>query len=161
MSSTYTHIAILDPTTHIENTQHWPMSSTYTPIAILDPTTHIDNTQHWPHVQWVQSYHYIRSHHPHREHTALTTSPVHTLLIAILDANTQIWNTQHWPHARYEHSLWWSLYYIPTATYGTQNTDHISSMLIPITISGHTTHIHNKQHWPHVQCVQSLLWSVY
>ena len=80
MSSTYSPITILDPTTHYGThiTDH--MSSTYSPIAILDPTIHLRNTQHWPHVQYVQSYRYIRSHHPLTEHTSLTTCPVRTVL---------------------------------------------------------------------------------
>ncbi|KAK2150915.1 hypothetical protein NP493_2709g00000 [Ridgeia piscesae] len=78
------------------------MSSTYSPITILDPTTH-----------------YIISHHPHMEHTALTTCPVRTVL---------------------------SLYYIPPPTYGTHNTDHMSSTYSPITILYPTIHLRNTHH---------------
>ena len=179
------------------------MSSMYSPITILDPTTHIENTQHWPHVQWVQSYHYFRPHHPHTEHTTLTTCPVRTLQslfqtppptyrthntdhmssmyspITILDPtiHIHIWNTQHWPRVQYvqsyhyfrphhphmEHttlttcpvSTFLSLFQTPPPTYRTHNTDHMSSTYTPITISDPTTHIQNTQHWPHVQYVQS------
>ena len=150
MSSTYSPFAILYPTIHLRNTQHWPhvqyvqsihyirptyethstdhMSSTYSPFAILDPTTHLRNTHHWPHVQYVQYYRYIISHHPLTEHTTLTTCPVRTIL---------------------------SLYYIPPSTYETHNTDHMSSTYSPIAILDRTTHLRNTHHWPHVQYVQS------
>ena len=132
MSSTYSPITILEPTTHTYHMEHTTLtttlSSTYSPITILDPITHIWNKQHWPHVQYVQSYHYIRLDHTHTEQTTLITCPVCTVQ---------------------------SLYYIPPHTYGTHNTDHMSSMYSPITILEHTTLIHNKQHWPHVQYVQS------
>ena len=63
MSSTYSPFTILDPTTtygtHI--TDH--MSSTYSPITIVYPTNQLRNTHHWPHVQYVQSFRYIISHH--------------------------------------------------------------------------------------------------
>ena len=55
------------PTYETHITDH--MSSTYSPITILDPTIHLRNTHHWPHVQYVQSYHYIISHHPLTKHT--------------------------------------------------------------------------------------------
>ena len=56
------------------------MSSTYSSITLLDPITRIRNTQHWPHVQYVQPYHFVRSHQSHTEHTTLTTCPVYTAL---------------------------------------------------------------------------------
>ena len=83
---------------HIQyNTDH--MSSTYSPI--LYPTTHLRNTHHWPHVQYVQSYHYIRSHHPHTKRTALTyTCPV-LCPITIVYPTNHLRNTHHWPHVQY------------------------------------------------------------
>ena len=66
------------PTYGTHNTDHMPRM--YSPITILDPTTKIRNTQHWPHALYVQSYHYIRSHHQDTEHTTLTTCPVCTVL---------------------------------------------------------------------------------
>ena len=82
MSSMYSPITILDPTTHIQNTQHWPHVQYVQSYHYFRPTTHIRNTQHWPHVQYVQSNHYmehtnwphvqyvpsnhyIRTYHPH------------------------------------------------------------------------------------------------
>ena len=103
------------------------MSSTYSPITMLHPIAHTWNTHHWPHVQYMQSYRYFRSHNPY------------------------IRKKQHWPLIRYVQSWWWSLYKIPTATYRTQNTDHMSSMLSPVTMLNPTTHIWNTQHWPQVQ----------
>ena len=129
MSSMYSPIAIYyipPPTYETHSTDH--MSSTYSPITILDPTIHLRNTQLWPHVQYVQSFRYIRSHHPFMEQTSLTTCPVRTVL---------------------------SLYYIPPSTYGTHSTDHMSSTYSPITILDPTAHLRNTHHWPHVQYVQS------
>ena len=131
------------------------MSSKYNPIAILYPTTHIWNTQHWPHVQYVQSYHYFRSHNPYTEHTTLTTCLGRTVLmmIAILDANIQIWNTQHWPHVHYAQSYCYIRSHHPHMEHTELTT--MSRMYSPITMLEHTTLTHNKQHWPHVQYVQS------
>ena len=130
------------------------MSSTYSPITILDPTTHLRNTHHWPHVQYVQSYHYIipptyethyiyiRSHTLHNhtyethitDHMSSTYSP-----IAILYPTTHLRNTHHWPHVQYVQSYHYIIY---------ETTDHMSSTYSPI-------HLRNTHHWPHVQYVQS------
>ena len=165
------------------------MSSTYSPITILDPTTHLRNTHHWPHVQYVQSYHYIRSHHPVTKHTSLTTCPVRTVLslyyippptyethitdhmsstyspITILDPTTHLRNTHHWPHVQYVQSYHYIRSHHPVTKHTSLTTCPVrtvlslyysmSSTLSPITILEHTSHIHNKQHWPHVQYIQS------
>ena len=152
----YSPITILEHTTLIHNTQHWPhvqYVQSYHYIRLDIPTTdHIENTQHWPHVQWVQSYHYFRPHHPHTEHTTLTTCPV---------VHSYHYFRPHHPHT--EHTTLTtcpvrtlqSLFQTPPPTYRTHNTDHMSSMYSPITISDPTTHIWNTQYWPHVQYVQS------
>ena len=164
------------------------MSRAYSPITILDPTTYIQNTQHWPHVQSIQSYHYIRSYHLHTEHTALTTYPVRSVQslyfnipptyvtnstdnmssiytpIAILDANTHTWNTLFWPHVRYVQSYRYirshhlhmrqttlttcpvrtvqSLSYIPTPKYQNINWPHIQSV---------QSYHYDKSHHPYVE----------
>ena len=114
------------PTYETHITDH--MSSTYSPITILDPTTHLRNTQHWPHVQYVQSYHYIRSHHPVTithihwphvqyvqsfryitlDHMSSTLSP-----ITILEHTSHIHNKQHWPHVQYIQSNHYIRTYVP------------------------------------------------
>ena len=151
-----------------------PVCPVLSPHQTQPPTC---GTQHWPHVQYVQSYHYAKSHHPYVERIQLTTCPVRTFLtmIAILDPTTHIWNTQHWPHVHYTQSYCYirshhphmkhtslttyplytvlSLYYIPPPTYGTHNTDRMSSKYSPIAILYPTTHIRNTQYWPHVQYV--------
>ena len=48
---------IPQPTYETHITDH--MSSTYSPITILDPTTQLRNTHNWPHVQYIQSFRYI------------------------------------------------------------------------------------------------------
>ena len=139
------------------------MSSTYSPITILDPTTHLRNTHHWPHVQYVQSYHYIRSHHPLTKHTSLTTCPVRTVLslyyippstyethitdhmsstyspITILDPTTHLRNTHNWPHVQYVQSY----HYIIASQYVTHSTDQSLHTLVygacPY-VSPHTEH---------------------
>ena len=77
-----------------------PVCPVLSPYQTQPPTC---GTQHWPHVQYVQSYHYAKSHHQYVERIPLTTCPVRTFLmmIAILDPTTHIWNTQHWPHVHY------------------------------------------------------------
>ena len=153
-----------------------PVCPVLSPYQALPPTC---GTQYWPHVQYVQSYHYAKSHNPYVERIPLTTCPVHTFLmmIAILGPTTHIWNTQHWPQVQYAQSYCYirsqhpytehttlttcpvrtvlSLYYIPTPTCKTHNPDHMSSTSSPIAILDPTICIWDKQHWPHVQYVQS------
>ena len=120
------------------------MSSTHSPTAILDPTTHIWNTKHSPHhVQYSQSYCYIRSHHQHMEHTTLTTC---LYVQSYRYIRSQHPLTKHTSLTTCPLRTVLSLYYIPPPTYGTHNTDHMSSTLSSITILEHTSHIHNKQH---------------
>ena len=179
MFSTYSPITILDLTTSIQNTQHWPhVQYIYSRIAILDANTHIWNTHHWPHVQYVQSYHFISSQHPHMEHTTLTTCPVRTVLSLYGTHDTDHMSGMYIPYDdRYirsqqphmEHKTqttyavrsFQSLCLIIPPTYITNKTDHMSSMYSPITILDPNTHIRNTQHWPHVQYVQSLRWSLH
>ena len=147
------------------------MSSTYR--SILYPTTHLRNTHHWPHVQYVQSYHYIISHHPLTEHVvtdhmsstyspiaildptihvrnmwSLTTCPVRTVL-SLYWSHIHLRNT-HWPHVQYVQSF--TILYPTIHLRNTQHWPHVqyvqSYHYINISTYGHT-------HWPHVQYVQS------
>ena len=152
------------------------MSSTYRPITILDPTTHIWNTQHWPHVQYVQSYLYFRPHHPHMEHNTDHMSSMYSP-VTILDPTTHMEQTTlttcpvrtescHYFRPHHQHMEHTTLTTCPVCTvqslfenipptYIRNNTDHMSSTYSPISILDSTTHLRNTQHWPHVQYVQS------
>ena len=105
------------PTYITNNTDH--MSSTYSPITILYPTTHLRNAQHWPHVQYVQSYHYIRSHHPLTEHTSLTTCPVRTVL-SLYISHQPLTEHTYWPHVQYVQSFRYIISHHPL----TKHTKH-------------------------------------
>ncbi|KAK2183754.1 hypothetical protein NP493_296g00022 [Ridgeia piscesae] len=78
--------------------------------------------------------HYIRSHHPHMEHTSLTTCTIPTPI------------TKHTTLTTCPVRSLQSLYLNISLTYTTNNTDHMSSTYTPITILDPTTHIQNTQH---------------